>query len=201
MADNKINPMVKLGLEFGPVLAFFIAYSRLKGLTVTIGTTDYHGFVLATAGFVPLMMLCTGLLWWLTGKLSRMQVATLILVVVFGGLSVWFNSPAFLQIKVTILYALFAAVLGFGLLRGQSYLGWVMGEALEMEPEGWMILTRRIVFFFAALALANEVVRHTFSEAMWVNLKTFGLPLAIFLFFMAQSGLIQKYGRDDQAGK
>lgn len=201
MADKKINPIVKLGLEFGPVLAFFVAYSRLKGQTFHIGNTDYQGFILATAGFVPLMILSTGLLWWLTGKLSRMQVATLVLVVVFGGLSVWFNNPAFLQIKVTILYALFAAILGFGLLRGKSYLSYVMGEVLAMEEAGWMILTRRIVYFFAALALANEVVRHTLSEEWWVRLKTFGLPLSIFLFFMAQSEVIQKYAREDKPGE
>lgn len=199
MAARKINPIVKLVLEFGPVLAFFIAYSRLKDRTITIGQTDYHGFVLATAGFIPLMILSTGLLWWLSGKLSRMQVVTLVLVVVFGGMSVWFNDPAFLQVKVTILYALFAAILGFGLLRGKSYLGLVMSEALEMEQEGWMILTRRLMVFFAALALANEAVRHTLSEDIWVKVKTFGLPLAIFVFFMAQSGLIQKYGKDPKS--
>ncbi len=74
-----------------------------------------------------------------------MQVMTLVLVVVFGGLTVWLNDERFFKMKPTIIYLLFAGILGFGLLRGQSYLQMVMSEVLPMEPEGWMILTRRVV--------------------------------------------------------
>src|SRR5690554_3512573 len=91
MAEKDINPLMKTALELGPVIAFFAAYLWLKDEVFTIGGADYGGFILVTAGFIPLMMLSTGLLWRLTGKLSKMQVITLILVVVFGGLSVWLN--------------------------------------------------------------------------------------------------------------
>jgi intracellular septation protein len=126
-----------------------------------------------------------------------MQVATVVLVVVFGGLSVWLNDERFFKMKPTIIYLLFAAVLGFGLLRGQSYLQAVMGEALEMTAEGWMILTRRLALFFAGLAVANEAVWRLMSTDAWVNFKTFGLTLALFAFFMSQAGLLKKYGKDE----
>lgn len=195
-----VSPWVKFALEFGPVIAFFLAFGRLKEMTVTIGGTAYGGFILATAIFVPLLVLCTLILWGLTGRLSPMQIATLVLVVVFGGLSVWFNDERFFKMKPTIIYAIFAGILGFGLMRGKSYLALVMEGAMPLTAEGWMILTRRLMVFFAGLAVANEVIWRSFSDQTWVNFKTFGLPAALFAFFMAQSGLLKRHGtEDDQA--
>jgi intracellular septation protein len=191
---KKINPYLKLALELGPIAVFFIGFGRLKDATVTIGGQDYQGFIVMTALVIPLMLLTTGILWKLTGKLSKMQVATVVLVVVFGGLSVWFNDERFFKMKPTMIYVLFAAILGFGLWRGQSYLKLVMEDALPMQPEGWMILTRRITLFFAALAVANEVIWRMMSTEAWVNFKTFGLTAALFLFFMTQGKLLETYG-------
>jgi intracellular septation protein len=199
MAETrKVNPILKLVLELGPVVIFFVGFTRLKDQSFTIGGQAYDGFIVMTALFIPLMILTTGILWKLTGKLSKMQLATLVLVIVFGGLSVWLNDERFFKAKPTLIYALFAAVLGFGLWRGQSYLRLVMDEALPMQPEGWMILTRRITWFFAGLAVANEVVWRTMSTEAWVNFKTFGLTAALFLFFMTQGKLLEKYGIDEK---
>jgi intracellular septation protein len=194
MTEKPINPGVKLALELGPILAFFAGYVMLKDETFAFGGSTYEGFIVVTAAFIPLMVLTTGLLWRLTGKLSKMQVATVVLVVVFGGLSVWLNDDRFFKMKPTMIYLLFAGILGFGLLRGQSYLRLVMEEALPMQPEGWMILTRRLALFFAALAIANEAVWRLMSTDAWVNFKTFGLTAALFLFFILQGGLFKRYG-------
>lgn len=192
--ERAVNPLVKIGLELGPVIAFFIGYSRWKDDTFTIAGTDYSGFIVVTAAFIPLMVLASLLLWWLSGKISRMQWLTLVLVVVFGGLTIWLNDEAFFKMKPTIIYALFAAILGFGLLRGQSYMAALMGEIMPMRPEGWLALTRRMAWFFAALAVTNEIVWRLLSTDAWVNFKTFGLPVALFAFFMAQGGLVRRYG-------
>lgn len=191
-----VNRWLKLGLELGPVLGFFAAYFALKGQSFTVAGTEYQGFVLITAVFVPVMALATLVLWRLTGKLAAMQVVTLVLVLVFGGLTVWFNDGDFFKMKPTIIYLLFAGVLGFGLLRGRSYLALVMSEVLPMQPEGWIILTRRLTLFFAALAVLNEIVWRGFSEATWVYFKTFGLTAAVFVFFIAQSGLLARYAAE-----
>ncbi|ARE39331.1 Intracellular septation protein A [Rhodovulum sp. P5] len=197
MAEKrKINPILKTALELGPIAAFFIAYIRLREKTFTIGGVEYDGFILATAGFIPLLLLTTGILWVLTRHISKMQIATAVLVVVFGGLTVWLNDERFFKMKPTAIYLLFAGILGVGLLRGQSYLQYVLDEALPMMREGWMILTRRLALFFAGLAIANEVIWRTMSTDMWVNFKTFGLTIAIFAFFMTQGGLFKKYGTD-----
>ncbi|MEP3294933.1 MAG: inner membrane-spanning protein YciB [Pseudoruegeria sp.] len=193
-----INPFVKMLLELGPIVAFFIGYARLKDEVFTIGGTEYDGFIVATASFIPLLLVSTGVLWWLTGKLSKMQIVTAVLVVVFGGLSVWFNDERFFKMKPTMIYMLFGGVLGFGLLRGESYLRSVMEDAMPMEQEGWMILTKRLCGFFFALAVTNEVIWRTMSTDAWVNFKTFGLTAAVFAFFLTQSKLFQVYSLDKE---
>ncbi|MEZ5714307.1 MAG: inner membrane-spanning protein YciB [Paracoccaceae bacterium] len=201
MAEPKpINPTLKMVLELGPVLAFFVAYVKLKDQVFTIAGTDYSGFILVTAGFVPLMVLSTLILWKLTGHLSKMQALTVVLVVVFGGLTVWLNDPSFIKMKPTILYALFGGILGFGLLRGQSYLRQVMDGMMPLQDEGWMILTRRLMLFFFGLAVANELVWRLMSEQAWVNFKTFGLTAAIFVFFMTQGKLFRDHGTGEDEG-
>jgi intracellular septation protein len=192
-STKKINPMLKLALELGPVVLFFVAYSKLKDQVFTIAGQDYSGFILVTAGFVPLLALSTLVLWKLTGHLSKMQIMTLLLVAVFGGLSVWFNDERFFKMKPTMIYLLFAGLLGFGLLRGQSYLRSVMEDMMPLQHEGWMILTKRFALFFLSLAIANELIWRNMSTDAWVNFKTFGLTLAMFAFFMSQSKLLSTY--------
>ncbi len=198
MEEKKINPMVKFALEFGPVLLFFVAYTRLKENTYTIGGTEYDGFIVVTAAFVPLLLASIAILWKLTGKISRMQVLTAVMVIFFGGLTVWFNDERFFKIKTTIVYGFFASVLGLGLILGKSWLEYVMDELLPLTSEGWMILTKRLTFAFAALAIANEVVWRTMSTDAWVKIETFGFPVALFVFFMLQTNLFQKYSSEEQ---
>ncbi len=196
---REINPLLKTALEFGPVLIFFAAYLRYKDDVFTVWGTEYSGFILITAAFVPLLIVATGTLWALTGKLSRMQVATVILVTLFGGLSVWLNDERFFKMKPTAIYLLFGGLLAIGLVRGQSYLKYVMEETMPLQDAGWMILTKRLMFCFFGLALANELIWRFASTETWVYFKTFGLTAAVFVFFMAQSKLFQTYAleKDD----
>ncbi|GGE60041.1 inner membrane-spanning protein YciB [Actibacterium pelagium] len=198
MAEKEINPGLKMALELGPIGVFFAAYLLVRDKVFQIGGTEYEGFILVTAGFVPLILVTTGILWKLTGKIAKMQVVTAVLVTVFGGLTVWLNDDRFFKMKPTMIYALFAGVLGFGLLRGQSYLQYVMEGMMPLQPEGWMKLTRRMAAFFVGLAVANEVVWRTMSTDAWVNFKTFGLTFAVFAFFLTQGSLFQKYGTEEE---
>jgi len=199
MTDKKINPMVKLALEIGPVILFFVTYTKIKDRQFQILGESYEGFIVATAAFIPILLIATGLVWFLTGKLSKMQVMTAILVVVFGGMSIWFNDDRFFKMKPTIIYLLFGGILSFGLMRGKSYLRSVMEDMMPLRDEGWMILTKRMAAFFLVLAVTNEVVWRTMSTDSWVNFKTFGLTAAVFLFFMAQGSLFAKYGSGEES--
>lgn len=188
-----INPWLKAALEYGPLLLFLGLYWRMSGQTVTWHGTEYSGFILATAVFVPVAIVATLIQWRLTGHLSAMQAMTIVLLAVFGGLSVWLNDPRFFKAKPTIIYLLFAGILGLGLLLRRNWLQLVMSEAIPMQAAGWRILTRRLIVLFIALAGLNEIVWRTMSEATWVNYKVFGMTLILLVFFISQSGLFRRY--------
>ncbi|WP_374015569.1 inner membrane-spanning protein YciB [Phaeobacter sp. A36a-5a] len=194
MAGKPINRTLKLVLEYGPLVLFFVGYLRLRDELLIIGGQEYKGFIVVTAAFIPLMVLSSLALWRLTGHISRLQVGTLVIVILFGGLSVWFNDERFFKMKPTILYVLLGGALAIGLIRGESYLKVAMDELMPLQDAGWMILTRRLCYFFFALALLNELTWRTQSTDTWVYFKTFGLSLAMFAFFMTQARVFQAYG-------
>ncbi|MFK7752060.1 MAG: inner membrane-spanning protein YciB [Sedimentitalea sp.] len=175
-----INPIMKQVLELGPTIVFFLIYLRMRDNTYTVAGTEYSGFIMATLIFVPILLLAMGALWMLTGKLSRMQIFTAFMVIFFGGLTAWFNDERFFKMKTSIVYGVFALLLGIGLAQGKSYLAYVMSDMIPMRDEGWMILTRRLCGCFAILAVANELVWRTMSTDMWVKIETFGFPIVLF---------------------
>jgi len=201
MEEKTLNPIVKQVLELGPPLLFFVAYLQMRDETYTIGGTEYDGFIVAAGVFVPILLVSIAVLWKLTGKLSRMQVFTAVMVIVFGGLTVWFNDERFFKMKTTLVYGLFAAILGIGLLQGRSYLAWVMSEFLPMTDTGWMKLTKRLALFFAGLALANEIIWRTMSTDAWVKIETFGFPVLMFVFLWSQIMNLQDHIVEDDADK
>ena len=199
MPDEKpINPILKQVLELGPTIAFFLLYLRIRDDTFVIGGTEYTGFIVAALVFIPVLLVAMGVLWALTGKLSRLQIFTAFMVIFFGGLTAWFNDERFFKMKTSIVYGLFAALLGIGLARGQSYLSYIMGELVPMREEGWMILTRRLCGVFAALAIANEFVWRTMSTDAWVKIETFGFPLVLMAFLMWQFTALHPYVESDE---
>lgn len=197
MADKTISPWLKSALELGPVLGFFVVYMMVKDETYTIFGREYDGFIVVTAGFVPVLLASIAIIWKLTGKLSRMQIVTAVLVIVFGALTVIFNNDAFFKMKTTIVYGMFAVLLGIGLMRGQSYLAYVMEDLMPLAQDGWMVLTRRLTGMFAAMAVANEAVWRTMSTEFWVKFETFALPAALFAFFMLQGKLFEQNDTSD----
>lgn len=197
MSDVKpISPGLKLGLELGPVVIFFIAYMRLRDRTFEIAGTEYSGFIVATVAFIPVLLASMAILWKLTGKISRMQVFTAFMVIFFGGLTVYFNDERFFKMKTTLVYGLFTVILGIGLLRGKSLLAYVMEDMLPMTEEGFMILTKRLTAAFGVLAITNEIVWRTMSTDAWVKIETFGFPAALFAFFMLQTKLFEEHSTE-----
>ena len=198
MKKRDVNPVLKFLLELGPLIIFFIIYGRIKDKVFSIFGVDYQGFIIATGVFIPILLLSILVLWILSGKIAKMQIITALLVVIFGGLTIWFNDDRFFKMKPTIIYLLFGGILSFGLLRKKSYLEYVMEDMLPLESTGWVILTKRVAIFFLSLALLNELIWRNMSTDNWVNFKIFGLTGALFIFFIAQNSLIQKYGKTSQ---
>ena len=193
MAEKTINPVVKQVLELGPTVFYLGLYTWIKDETYVIGGTEYSGFIVSMLIFIPVLLASMAVLWILTGKTSRMQIFTAFMVIFFGALTWYFNDESFFKAKTSIVYGLFALILGFGLWRGRSYLEWIMGEFLPMKTEGWMILTKRPALLFLGLALANEFIWRTQSEEVWVWLESLAFPAVMFVFLMVQVTALQEY--------
>ncbi|TPE53839.1 septation protein A [Amaricoccus solimangrovi] len=194
MAKRHIHPLLKIALEIGPIGVFFLAYRWAPveaGLSVE--ARQLQQILFSTEIFIPTILAALGLSWVLTRHLPRMAVITAVVVTVFGGLTLILRDDTFVKMKPTILYGIFAGILGFGLLRGQSYLRYLMDEILPMRREGWMKFTRRFVVFYILLGVLNEVVWRVYGTDTWVDFRTFALPVANILFVMAQIPLFQRY--------
>ena len=190
MVTRPVHPAVTAVLEFGPIIAFLVAYFVYRNETWVVGPTEYSGFVAVTAAFVPVFLMAIAATWFLSGRLARMQVVVAGMLVVFGGLSVWMNNPAIFKMKPTVAYLVLAAILGIGLLRGQYWLKFLMDEMVPMTDAGWKILTKRVTALFLLSAAANELVWRTQSEAFWVLFETIVMPIVVLAFFLGHIGLV-----------
>lgn len=202
MTARTIHPLLKLALEVGPIALFFLAY-RMAPVPEGLDTAErqLEQVLFATAVFVPTILATLALSYALTRKLPRMAVITAVVVTVFGGLTLILRDDTFVKMKPTILYALFAGILAFGLLRGQSYLKYLMDELIPMQDAGWLKFTTRFVVFYLALAVLNEIVWRGWGTDVWVNFRTFVLPLANFGFIMAQMPLFTRYALPEKAAE
>jgi len=217
MTTAEPNPWVKLALEIGPLAVFFLAFQYgadlaawpplagpLEGLIGQEALTGSAGpLFVATVLFMVAIAVSLTASWVLTRSLPRMAVVTAVVVAVFGGLTLILQDETFIKMKPTVVNGLFALILGIGLLQGRSYLKYLLGDAMPLTDEGWMIFTKRWAMFFVFLGVLNEVVWRTQSDAFWVAFKTFGnLPLTL-AFVVAQYPLLQRHGidEDEAAGK
>lgn len=186
MEKRKAPAWLKPAMEFGPLLAFFASY-------------QWAGLLAATAVLMAVTALSLGLSWIFTRSLPPVAVMTALVVALFGGLTLWLKDESFIKMKPSILYALFAAALAAGLQWKMPLLKSLLGEAIEIDEKGWRRLTFRLVFFFLAMAAANEVVRRTVSTELWVLWKFPGTLVPTGLFMAAQTGLIRRHRLPEDA--
>jgi intracellular septation protein len=201
MAQRTIHPLLKLALEIGPIGVFFLGYRwATVDEALPVEEQQLEQILFATLLFVPAIVASVVFMRLWTGKLPRLALWTAIMVTVFGGLTLLLRDDTFVKMKPAINYTLFSAILAFGLVRGQSYLGYLMDELIPMTREGWVTFTRRIIVFWLVLAVVNEFVWRQFGTDMWVNFRTFVLPAANFVFIMSQLPLFQRHALPEKRG-
>lgn len=178
---SELRPqIIKLALELGPLVVFFITNARSDIFT-------------ATAWFMGAMVLSLAMSWIILKKIAVMPLVTGVVVLVFGGLTLWLQDDTFIKMKPTITNTLFAVVLLGGLVFGQSLLKYVFGDVYKLRPEGWWRLTLNWGLFFVALAILNEVVWRNFSTDFWVAFKVWGIMPLTIGFSLTQVPLLSKY--------
>ena len=194
-AEKKLNPALKFALEIGPLLLFFLANARgEQAAALWPAIADLGGPIFfATAVFVVATLIALAVSYALTRRLPLMPFVTAIVVVVFGGMTLWLQDETFIKLKPTIIYVLFGAILLGGLVFGKALLGYVFDSVFSLTDEGWRKLTMRWALFFLGLAVLNEVVWRSVSTDTWVNFKVFAILPITFAFALLQMRLINRY--------
>ena len=181
-AAKPASPGLNFVLDFGPLLAFFVAYK-------------FGGVILGTGVFMAAVFaaLLIGLVKF--RRVSPMTWLSAVLVLGFGGLTIWLHDPKFIQLKPTIIYTGFALLLFAGLAAKRPLLRYVFGPASPgLTEQGWLKLSRNWAIFFAAMALANEALRAWLSFDAWLTVKVWGLSAVSFLFALANLPMLMKHG-------
>ena len=175
-----MHPGLKFALEVGPLLVFFLANAKA-------------GIFWATAIFMAATIIALVVSYVLTRHLPLMPLVSGVVVLVFGGLTLWLQNETFIKVKPTIIYALFGGILLGGCLFRKSLIGYVFDSVFTLTKEGWRKLTIRWGVFFLVMAVLNEVVWRSVSTDIWVSFKVFGFLPLTFLFAIAQVPLVQRY--------
>jgi intracellular septation protein len=171
----------KLIIELGPLLVFF-AGNAIGGI--------YAG----TAAFMAATLISLAAARIRHQKIPVMLLVSAVIVIVFGGLTLYLRDETFIKLKPTIVYAMFACLLAAGLMLRKPLLELLFGSAFTLTEEGWRKLTVRWILFFVAMAVVNELVWRNVSTDTWVSFKVFGFLPLTFLFALAQLPLIQRHG-------
>jgi intracellular septation protein len=181
MDKTQPHPLFKLATELGPLIVFFVCNAK------------YHLFV-ATGAFMVAIVAAMIASYVVTRHVPMMALVTGIVVLIFGTLTLVLHDETFIKVKPTIIYSLFALVLGGGLLFGRSFIAIMFDQMFNLTPQGWRILTMRWALFFLAMAILNEAIWRTQSTDFWVGFKAFGVVPLTMLFAITQMPLIKRYG-------
>jgi intracellular septation protein len=177
---RKLSPNARLAVDFGPLVVFFVANARAN-------------IFVATGAFMAAMAVAIGVSWAVERRVAMLPLVTLGIVLVFGGLTLWWRDETFIKVKVTVIEALIGATLLVGLAFKKLFAKSLLGMALAIDDEGWRIFTVRFALFSFGLAALNEVVWRTVSTDHWVWFKVGGVPLLTIAFMATQMPLLQRH--------
>ncbi len=187
--------LLRLALDYGPLLIFFLVYKFNAPGSANDMVGTLAAVVASTGAFMVAIVVAAMIAKWKLGKIPPMMWLTAILVVGFGGLTLYFHDARFIQIKPTIIYVLLAALLFGGVVTGRPLMKYVFEAGYDgLSDKGWMILTRNWALFFAGLAIANEIVRAQFDFGTWLTIKVWGVSILSFLFAAANIPMLLKHG-------
>ena len=179
---KELGAGMRLLLDLGPLVLFFIANAMA-------------GIFTATGVFIVAILVAMMISLALTRRVTALQTFSAVMVVVMGGLTLYFHNETFIKIKPTIYYAFVTAILGYGYFAHQPVLKSVLGTAYPgLDATGWAKLTRNWALFFAVMGIANEVVWRSYSTEFWISYKLWGTMPATLLFALANVPMLMRHG-------
>jgi intracellular septation protein len=206
--QKKIHPGLKFALEMGPLIVFFLVTYKGEWLTTLFPVLGEIGkpIFIATALFMVTSVAALAVSWILTRTLALMPLVSGVVVLFFGGLTLWLHHDTFIKMKPTLVYALFGGLLLGGLAFNKALLGYVFDQAFQLDEEGWRKLTFRWGLFFLGCAVLNEIVWRTLghiyppdlADKYWAGFKLFGFTALTFLFMLTQMPLIARHSSEEK---
>ncbi len=181
----KVNPLLKLALEMGPLVVFF-------------GTNAAFGIFTGTAAFMAATVVALGLSYAVMRTIPIMPLVTAVFVLVFGGLTLYLADETFIKLKPTIVDLMFSAILFAGLVTKRLFIKLIFESAFQLTVRGWILLTKAWMLFFLFLAALNEAVWRNFSTDTWVSFKVFGVMPITLLFSLALFPVITRHAIDPE---
>ena len=189
--------LINFALDFGPLLAFFGTFQIAKQYYPTLAAT-----LIGTGVFMVAVLVAMAWSMFFYRRVSPMMWISAVLVIGFGGLTIWFRDPAFIQLKPTLIYVGFAALLFAGLAAGKALLKYVFGPIFPgLSDRGWTLISRNWAIFFLVMALANEALRFAVSFDTWLTAKTFGFTAGSFIFALANIPMLLRHGLEFEEAK
>ena len=131
-------------------------------------------------------------------KVEPMLWASLVIIVVFGGLTLYLRDKTFILWKPTVLYWLFACVLAVAALSGRNLIRALLSEQMQLPSPVWSRLNWSWVGFFAFLGALNLYVAFNFDEKIWATFKLFGGMGLMLLFIVVQAAFIARHTEQKQ---
>jgi intracellular septation protein len=175
----------RFALDLGPLFVFFIAYRFL-------------GIYAATGVFMVAVLVALALDYFFERKLSPVPIMTAVLVMIFGGLTLYLKNEIFIKMKPTALYSLFGLTLLGGLYFNRLFLKYLLSLGFEMPDSAWRTLTLRYGIFFLGMACANEIVWRNFPTDIWVDFKVWGAIPLILLFSLTQAPFLMRHQSEEK---
>jgi len=168
--------------EFFPLIVFFAVYYKSdKDLYISIAAVIIATLISLIALYVK------------ERKISTMMLVSTVILVIFGGLSLFFKNEIFFKMKPTIINALFAIVLIISTYLNKPILKMMLNSSIKLQDQGWSMLNKMWTGYFIFLAVLNEIVWRNYPTDIWVNFKVFGIMGVTIAFTIVQIPLLKKY--------
>ena len=202
---------MKLLFDLFPVILFFVSFkyseknpeAAASWLATLLGSTaiDIKQAPILLATVVVIVATVAQIAWvhFRHGKVDKMLWVSLVLVVVFGGMTLIFQDETFIKWKPTILYWVFAGSMAFAtLVLKKNPVRAMLGEQLTLPDPVWNKVTLSWIAFFLFMGALNLIVAFNFPTDTWVNFKLFGGMGLLLLFVLGQGLMLSKYVEEKQ---
>ena len=202
---------MKLLFDLFPVILFFAAfkYSEKNPEMAASWVASLMGSAAVDPKIAPILLATVVVIvatiaqiMWVAfrhGKVDKMLWVSLVLVVVFGGMTLVFQDESFIKWKPTILYWVFAGSMGFAaLVMKKNAIKTMLGEQLTLPESVWTKVNLSWMAFFVIMGFLNLIIAFNFPTDVWVNFKLFGGMGLMLVFVLGQGFMLSKYVEEKQ---